>query len=127
MNNNKTTAVKLEELNLGWHFIDAKNQVLGRLATKVAKILMGKDKPIFTTHAIVGDKVVITNAELIKVTGKKLTDKKYIWHTGFPKGLRSQTLAEKMAKNPASVVEEAIKGMLPKNKLQQGRMNNLYI
>ena len=124
---NNTTAVKLNELNTDWHFIDATDQVLGRLATNVAKILMGKNKAIFTKHTNVGDKVVITNAEKIKVTGKKLTDKKYIWYTGFPKGLRTQSLAEKMAKNPSSVIQEAIKGMLPKNRLQQVRLNNLYI
>ena len=125
--NRKTTAVKLETLEQGWHFVDAKDQILGRLATEIAKVLMGKNKAIFTNTANVGDKVVVTNAEKIVVTGKKLTDKKYMWYTGFPGGLRSQSLAEKLEKNPTQVVQAAVKGMLPKNRLQKIRMANLYI
>ena len=123
----KTTAVKLESLKTNWHFIDAEGQILGKLAVRVARILMGKNKAIFSSNANVGDKVVITNAEKIAVTGKKMTDKRYIWYTGFPGGLRSQSLAEKLEKNPTSVIESAIKGMLPKNRLQRVRMSNLYV
>lgn len=125
--NKKTTAVKLETLEQGWLFVDAKDQILGRVATEIAKALMGKNKAIFSNNANVGDKVVVTNAEKIAVTGKKLTDKKYMWYTGFPGGLRSQSLQEKLDKNPTQVIQSAVKGMLPKNRLQKIRMANLYI
>jgi large subunit ribosomal protein L13 len=125
--NKKTTAVKAQEITQNWHFIDANGEILGKLATRVSKILMGKNKPTFSSHINVGDKVVITNADKIKVTGKKMTDKEYMWYTGFPGGLRSQKLWEKLEKKPTSVIEDAVKGMLPKNRLQQERLNNLYV
>lgn len=125
--NKKTTAVKAHEITSNWHFIDANGKVLGKLATQVSKILMGKNKATFSSHINVGDKVVITNAEKVRVTGKKMEDKKYIWYTGYPGGLRTQKLWEKFEKNPKSVIEDAVKGMLPKNRLQQERLNNLYV
>jgi large subunit ribosomal protein L13 len=125
--NKKTTAVKLETLVQDWHFIDAKDRILGKVAEEIARALMGKDKAIFSNNANVGDKVVVINAEKFVVTGKKMVDKKYIWYTGFPGGLRTQSLQDKLAKNPTQVIQAAVKGMLPKNRLQKIRMANLYI
>ena len=125
--NSNTTAVKASEFKRNWHFIDAQDKVLGRLATDVAKILLGKNKAIFSPNEDFGDKVVITNAEKIKVTGKKLTDKKYIWYTGFPHGLREEALKDRLKRAPTKVLRDAVEGMLPKNKLQKVRMRNLYV
>jgi large subunit ribosomal protein L13 len=125
--NKTTTAVKAKDIQHNWHFIDAKDQTLGKIAESIARILMGKNKATFSRHINVGDKVVVINAEKITVTGKKMNDKLYIWYTGFPGGLRMQKLWEKLEKNPTSVLGDAVKGMLPKNRLQQERMNNLFI
>jgi large subunit ribosomal protein L13 len=122
-----TSAIKVTDVKKGWHFIDAEGKILGRLATDIAKILLGKNKAIFSPNEDFGDKVVITNAEKIKVTGKKLTDKKYIWYTGFPHGLREEALKDRLKRNPTDVLRSAIEGMLPKNKLQKVRMRNLYV
>ena len=100
-----------------WAIVDADGQVLGRLASKVAKILRGKYKPLYTPHADCGDNVIIINAEKIVLTGKKMSDKVYIRHTGYPGGQRQQTAAEIMAKFPERLVEKAVRGMLPKNSL----------
>jgi large subunit ribosomal protein L13 len=124
---NKTTMPQKNTVQHTWHFIDAQDQTLGRLAARVAKILTGKHKAIFTPNINVGDKVVITNADKFVVTGKKMKDKTYIWYTGFPKGLRSQRLEERLEKNPTKILEGAIKGMLPNNKLRNVRMKNLFI
>jgi large subunit ribosomal protein L13 len=123
----KTTAVKSENLNPKWHFIDAEGQILGRLATEVAKILTGKNKATFSRTMNVGDKVVITNASKIAVTGKKLEDKKYQWYTGFPSGLREEALQDRLERSPIKVIEGAVRGMLPKNRLQRERMTNLHV
>lgn len=124
---NKTTAIKASDIKRDWIFVDAAGQTLGRLATEVSRHLTGKNKATFSTHMNVGDKVVITNASKISVTGKKLTDKEYIWYTGFPGGLRSKSLGQRLEANASDVVRDAIKGMLPKNRLQQDRLNNLYV
>lgn len=116
-----------EILKQQWHFIDLEGKVLGRVAVEIAKYLMGKNKPTFTRNINVGDKVVVTNVEKIKVTGKKLKDKLYIWHTGYPKGLRQVNLESMLEKHPEKVIEEAVKDMLPNNKLRKERMSNLYI
>jgi len=125
---NKTFAPKKSEnLTKEWHFVDAENKILGKVAVDIAKKLMGKDKSIYTRNMNVGDKVVVVNAERVAVTGKKLEDKIYYRHTGYPGGLRSVTLGEIMAKNPDRAIRLAVKGMLPKNKLQKVRLANLYI
>ena len=124
---NNTTVPQKHTTKHSWHFIDAKDQTLGRLAAQVAKLLIGKHKPIFAYNMSVGDNVVITNAEKILVTGKKLKDKTYQLYTGYPKGLRSTTLDKRMEKNPVRVVEDAIKGMLPNNKLRKEMMRKLYV
>jgi large subunit ribosomal protein L13 len=107
--------------------VDADGEVLGRLATKVANILRGKYKPSFTPHIDCGDTVVIINAEKIKLTGKKLTDKVYIRHTGFPGGQRFTTPLEMLKSKPDQVIEKAVKGMLPRNRLGNAIRKNLYI
>jgi large subunit ribosomal protein L13 len=116
-----------EILKQHWHFVDLEGKVLGRIAVDIAKHLMGKNKATFTRNINVGDKVVITNAEKVKVTGKKLKDKLYIWHTGYPKGLREVNLASMLEKHPERVIEEAVKNMLPNNKLRKERMSNMYV
>lgn len=124
--NTTYTPVK-QELKQNWHFIDVEGQILGRIAVDVAKKLTGKDKSIFSRNINVGDKVVITNAEKIKVTGKKLIDKIYFWHTGYPKGLRQEKLGSMLERKPEEVLVKAIKNMLPNNKLRKERLSNLYV
>jgi large subunit ribosomal protein L13 len=101
--------------------------VLGRLASKVAKLIRGKHKPNFTPHVDCGDNVVIINAEKIKLTGNKWNDKTYVRHTGYPGGQRTLTAIELFGKSPSRVVEKAVKGMLPKNKLGSALFRNLYV
>jgi len=118
---NKATAGK------EWVIVDADGQVLGRLASKVAKILRGKNKALFTPHADCGDNVIVINAEKVALTGKKMSDKVYIRHTGYPGGQRQQTATEVMAKFPERLVEKAVKGMLPKNRLGRKLYTNLHV
>lgn len=123
----RTHSVKKSEVKPEWHLIDAKDEVLGRLSTKVAKLLTGKDKPNFSMHINIGDKIVIINAEKIKVTGNKLADKMYYRHSGFPGGFREETLGDLLGRAPEEVIRNAVWGMLPNNKLRKHRMTNLYI
>jgi large subunit ribosomal protein L13 len=118
---NKATADKQ------WIVVDAEGHNLGRLSTKVAVLLRGKHKPNFTPHADCGDNVIVINAEKINLTGNKLNDKTYIRHTGYPGGQRSLTAKVMQQKNPALLVEKAIKGMLPKNKLGAQLFRNLNV
>ena len=113
----KTYYAKPGEVQREWLLVDATDMTLGRLATAVAQILRGKNKPTYTPHVDTGDFVIIINAEKIKVTGKKVTDKVYYRHTLYPGGLKSETFQEAMAKHPERVIERAVKGMLPKNSL----------
>ena len=123
----KTYVAKPGEFEQKWHLIDARGQVLGRLASEVAKILRGKDKPIFTPHVDTGDYVVIVNAANVRLTGNKLDDKIYYHHTGYPGGIKSITAAELMEKNPEELINTAVKGMLPKNKLGRKLLKKLKI
>ena len=118
---NKATARK------EWVLIDAENEVLGRLASVTAHILRGKHKTNYTTHVDMGDNVVVINAEKIKLTGKKMTDKVYTRYTGFPGGQRFATPKELMAKNPTMIVRKAVSGMLPKSKLGDAQRKNIFI
>lgn len=113
----KTYYAKPNEVERAWLLIDAEDQVLGRLAAQVARILKGKHKPQYTPHVDTGDFVVIINADKIRVTGVKATDKIYYHHSGYVGGLKSETFQEAMAKHPERVIEHAVKGMLPKNTL----------
>lgn len=113
----ETYIPKLDEINQKWLIVDADGQILGRFASEVASILRGKNKPIFTPHMDVGDYVIIINAGRIRVTGKKAKTKKYYRHTGYPGGLRSDNYSDLIKSNPAKILEKAIWGMLPHNKL----------
>ena len=107
--------------------MDAEGLVLGRLASKVAKILRGKNKPSFTPHVDCGDNVIVINAEKVVLTGKKMSDKVYVRHSGYPGGQRTQNPTEILAKFPERIVEKAVKGMLPKNKLGRKIYSNLHV
>ena len=111
-----------------WYVVDAKDAVLGRLCSEVAKIVRGKHKPSFTPHVDCGDKVIVINADKIRLTGRKMDTKQYIRHTGYPGGQRFTTPRQEMQKSSARIIERAVKGMLPRNRL--GRklfVNNLYV
>lgn len=123
----KTISVNSATVKKEWFVVDAQDQVLGRLASKVAKVLRGKNKPDFTPHVDCGDNVIIINADKIKLTGNKISDKQYISHSGYPGGQKSVTPAELLAKNPIKVVENAVKGMLPKNRLGSAIYRNLFV
>ena len=123
----KTKSLKKEEANKDWFLVDATNETLGRLSSKVAKILRGKHKPSFTPHVDCGDYVVVINAEKIKLTGDKFEKKEYISHTGYPGGQRIKTAKQIFQKNPTILIEKAIKGMLPKNKLGRTIYRNLHV
>ncbi len=123
----KTYSAKPTEVTREWYVLDASSAPLGRLSTKIATLLTGKGKPMFTAHIDCGDHVVVTNADKLVVTGAKLDDKMYYRHSQYPGNLKSATLAEKMAKDPSEVIRLAVKGMLPKNKLQNDRMIRLRV
>lgn len=123
----KTVSANKSTVNKEWVLVDAEGQSLGRLASRVAKLIRGKHKPNFTPHVDCGDNVIVINAEKIKLTGKKWTDKTYIRHTGYPGGQRSLTATELFGKDPSRLVEKAVKGMLPKNKLGRALFRNLYV
>ena len=113
--------------NRKWHLIDLSGQTLGRISTRIAGLLIGKDKATFSPNLDDGDFVVVINSDGIKVTGKKLTDKSYYRHSGYPGGLREITLGEQIKKDSRRVIEIAVKGMLPKNKLQDPRLRRLKV
>lgn len=123
----KTYSAKKDDIDKQWKLIDAEEQPLGRLASRVATILRGKDKPIFTPNMDTGDNVVVINAEKVKLTGKKLQQKEYFRHTGYPGGERFTSAEEMMEKDPAFLIMNAVKGMLPKNKLSRKLMTNLRV
>ena len=123
----KTISANAATVTKEWVLIDATNAVLGRLAAQVAKILCGKDKPSFTPHVDCGDNVIIINAEKVRLTGKKLTDKEYVRHSGYPGGIRLTTPAEYLKKNPEFIIEKAVKGMLPRTRLGAAQMRNLKV
>jgi len=123
----KTVSANKATANKEWVVVDAAEQQLGRLASKVAKILRGKHKTNFTPHADCGDYVIVLNAEKVELSGNKWADKEYIWHTGYPGGQKSMTATELRKKNSTSVIERAVKGMLPKNKLGRAIFKNLHV
>jgi len=122
-----TYIAKPSEIERKWYIIDAEGQTLGRLSSEVAKILRGKNKPIFTPHVDTGDNVIIINASKIKVTGKKLDQKLYRHHTGYAGGLKERTLRQMMDKRPEDVVRLAVKGMLPHNSLGRKIFKKLHV
>ena len=123
----KTFQAKPLEVTRKWHVVDAKGEVLGRLATHVASILRGKHKPIFTPHVDTGDHVIVVNAQDIRLTGKKLKNKIYHHHTGYPGGLKSISAEHLLQKKPTEVVSKAIRGMLPKTTLGKHMAKKLRV
>ena len=107
--------------------VDATDEILGRLASKVAMILRGKNKPSFTPHVDCGDHVIVINAEKVKLSGNKMTDKQYVRHTGYPGGQRTETPESLIARKPEAVIERAVKGMLPKNRLGRKLGKKLFV
>ena len=123
----KTVSANSATVTKEWVVVDAEGQVLGRLASKVAKILRGKNKPSYTPHVDCGDNVIIINAEKVVLTGNKLTDKLYTRHTGYPGGQRHTSPAAVLKVHPERVIEHAVRGMLPKNRLGRAVLKNLHL
>jgi large subunit ribosomal protein L13 len=123
----KTYVATPETRNREWVVVDAEGQTLGRLATQIADTLRGKKKPEYTPHIDTGDFVVVVNAEKIKVSGNKLTEKVYYRHTGYPGGLRSRTLEEQLERRPEEVIRTAVKGMLPRTRLGRAQLRKLKV
>lgn len=127
MANSKTFSAKPTDVTHKWYVLDASEAPLGRVSTRAAKLLTGKDKPIFTKHIDCGDFVIVINADKLQVTGKKVEDKVYYRHTGYPGGIKSRTLREQMDKDSTAVLVHAIRGMLPVNKLRDERLKRLKV
>ena len=123
----KTISTNKESANKEWVLVDAEDAILGRLASKVAKIIRGKNKPNFSPHVDCGDNVVIINAEKILLSGNKMDHKEYVRHTGYPGGQRFTKVGDLLKKKPEAVVEKAVKGMLPKNRLGSALFKNLHV
>jgi len=116
-----------EDFEKKWYIIDGEGKTVGRLSTKIAMILRGKDKPQFTPHADIGDFVIVVNADKVKFTGKKWEQKKYYWHTGYPGGIKTITADDLMKKKPGEILRKAVWGMLPKNKMQDKLISRLKV
>ncbi len=123
----KTVYVNSETAKKNWYVVDAENQVLGRLASKIALVLRGKTKPDFSPHVDCGDNVIVINADKVRLTGNKWDARQYFRHTGYPGGQRISTPSEIKEKNPSKLIEMAVKGMLPKNRLGNAIFKNLYV
>ncbi len=123
----KTFSAKADTVKRGWYVVDAKGKTLGRLSTEIARRLRGKHKPEYTPHVDTGDYIIVLNAEHIHVTGNKANDKVYYRHSGYPGGLKEETFAKKIARQPRQVLEHAVKGMLPKNPLGRAMFRKLNI
>jgi len=123
----RTFTQKQEEIERNWYIVDAEGETLGRLASRIAPILKGKHKPVYTPHLDCGDFVIIVNAEKVRVTGRKMDQKLYHRHSGYPGGLRSISLKDQLAKHPERVLQAAIRGMLPKNKLGRRMLKKLKV
>lgn len=127
MNVTKQTSIAISDSKPNWHIVDVKGKVLGRVATEIADLLMGKGKTSFVRNYVVGDKVVVINASQIEVTRNKAQNKKYYWHSGYPGGLNQETLATRMIRRPGQVVIDAVRRMLPVNRLTSIFLDNLYV
>ncbi len=123
----KTYAVKKKDIEHKWYVIDAEEQVLGRLASQTAHILKGKHKPMYTPHLDTGDHVIIINADKVLLTGNKIEQKEYYWHTGYPGGIRSVTAKKLMQEKQEKIIRQAVKGMLPKNTLGRQMLQKLKV
>ncbi len=123
----KTISAKKETVQRSWHIIDAEGEVLGRMSSGIANYLRGKHKPSYTPHVDTGDYVIVINASKVRLTGSKMDQKEYIRHTGYPGGQRRVVAKELLAKKPIKLVENAVKGMLPKNKLGNAMFKKLFV
>ena len=123
----KTVSANKATVNKEWVIVDAQNEIVGRLCTRIAMALRGKHKPNYTPHVDCGDNVIVINADKVRFTGNKWAEKEYVRHTGYPGGQRITTAENLMRKNPIAVVEKAVKGMLPKNKLGAALYRNLHV
>jgi large subunit ribosomal protein L13 len=123
----KTFQPKKKDIERNWHIFDAKGQVLGRMATEIARVLLGKAKPKYAPHLDMGDSVVVINAKDVELTGRKMQNKVYYRHSGYPGGLKEEKISDLMKKNPEKVIERAVSGMLPKNRLHDQRMRRLKV
>ncbi len=123
----KTVSANKKTVDKQWIVVDAQGEILGRLSSNIAKVIRGKNKPSFTPHVDCGDNVIVINADKIKLTGDKMSDKVYVRYTGYPGGQRFITPKELMAKHPTRVIEKAVRGMLPKTRLGRAIFKNLYI
>ena len=123
----KTQFAKKSDIDRKWYVVDAKDAVLGKLATKVAVYLRGKNKPVFTPNADTGDFIIVINADKVKLTGNKLNDKVYYHHSGYIGGIKAQTAKELLEKKPEKIIEKAVWGMLPKNRLGRAMIKKLKV
>ena len=123
----KTYTPKAKDIERGWYLVNAEGKILGRLASEIAKVLRGKHKPIYTPHLDCGDYVIVINADKVGVTGRKLDQKIYYRHSGYPGGLKSISLRNQLQKHPERVLEAAVRGMLPKNRLGRKMMRKLKV
>ena len=123
----RTYVTKPEDIQRDWYVVDARGQTLGRLASEIARIIRGKHKPIYSPSADVGDYVIVVNADQVHVTGRKLDDKKYYRHSGYPGGLKEISLRRMLEEHPTRVVEHAVRGMLPKNRLGRKMFKKLKV
>ncbi|MGC8826350.1 MAG: 50S ribosomal protein L13 [Anaerolineae bacterium] len=123
----RTYTLKEKDIQREWYVVDAAGKTLGRLATEIAKILRGKHKPYYTPHMDCGDYVIVINADKIRVTGRKLDQKIYYWHSGYPGGLKSVTLRRQLQTHPERVLQAAVRGMLPKNRLGRKMFKKLKV
>lgn len=123
----KTHSTKPSEIERQWYVVDAENQTLGRLASEIAKVLKGKHKPIYAPHLDTGDYVIVINAEKVHVTGRKMDQKMYYHHSGYPGGLKGLTLREQLDRHPTRVIRSAVRGMLPHNRLGRAMLSKLKV
>lgn len=123
----KTQSAKKEEVKRDWFVVDAEGEIVGRLATRIASVLRGKHKPSFTPHVDTGDYVIILNADKVRFTGNKLEQKEYLRYSGFPGGQKRRTAKEQLDKRPIAVMEDAVRGMLPKTKLGRAMIKKLFV
>jgi len=124
---NQTVATKASDIRRVWHLIDVKDKTLGRVASEIAQLLMGKSKPYFVRNLDCGDYVVVINAKNVKTTGKKEEQKKYYRHSGYPGGFKVESLKELRVRKPEEIITHAVKGMLPDNRLQDRMMARLFV
>lgn len=127
MKRTKTFVLTSKKIERRWYLVDLSGEVLGRVASRISRLLIGKDKPTYTPHLDSGDYVVAVNASQVRVTGNKADNKLYRWHTGYPQGLRQRSFNEMLSRTPGRIIEHAVSAMLPKNKLRSSRLRRLKV